>query len=175
MLALYFFGVIIGHGISIGNRTQAAYDAAKALALGQSDFCFLLIYGGTGNGKSHLANAVTIALNLQGRDCRLYDVADLLSHLRECVGDNTIEAEVKLLKEMYALVLDDFKPEYATAWGADRIEEIINFRYRASLITMLTTNIDVTQIPDRIVSRFNDPEMSKAVFNQGVDYRMRRK
>jgi len=40
---------------------------------------FLLCYGGTGNGKTHLCNALAIELNNQKIGVRLYAVADMIS------------------------------------------------------------------------------------------------
>jgi hypothetical protein len=35
----------------------------------------------------------------------------------------------------------------------------------------LTTNRDVTELPERVLSRFNDKLLSVAVLNEGIDQR----
>lgn len=44
-------------------------------------------------------------------------------------------------------------------------------RYREHLFTIMTTNRDLTELPERIVSRFRDPDVGMVVLNEGADYR----
>lgn len=150
---------------------KEAFNSFYELAYGETNLSFLLVYGGTGNGKTHLCQAVTIVLNKRGIDARLYTVADLMAKLKESISNNTTEAEVKMLKELPGLILDDLGVEYGSVWELSKIEEIVDARYRAELITVLTTNRDLDQLSERIVSRFSDPAMSKRVLNKADDYR----
>jgi len=155
------------------NGAKDAYFATKSFADGSGDFIFLLIYGGTGNGKTHLCNGAAITLMERGVITKLYDVSELMSLLRGAIDHGAIEEEVKTLKEVPCLILDDFKPEYETQWALNRLEEVINYRYGAYLLTMVTTNQDLPDLPDRIVSRFSDIDRSKKVLNSAPDYRRR--
>jgi DNA replication protein DnaC len=152
---------------------KETYGAFYDLAHGQTKLPFLLVYGGVGNGKSHLCEATTIVLNRRGIDARLYTVADLMARLKDSISTNTAEQEVKHLKEVPALVLDDLGVEYGSSWEMAKIEEIIDARYRNQLITVLTTNRDLDQLPERVVSRFSDPDVSRCVLNGAKDYRRR--
>ena len=156
--------------------TEEAFESMRALAYGTAPFIFLALTGGSGNGKTHLANAFVRVVNFRGLDCRLYTIADLLSHLNEGINDEAYgyEARVAEVKNFSLLVLDDFKPEYASRRGADRIEEIIDYRYRNLLPTVLISNRDIGELPERIVSRFSDSEIGRIVANRGADYRMRK-
>ena len=150
---------------------EEAYKAARQFATASGDIFFLLIYGGVGNGKTHLANSVALALNEKSIDTCLYVVADLLAELRQRIKDNTIEERVKWLKELPALILDDFKPEYQSEWASSRVEEIISYRYRTLLLTMMTTNRNLNELPERISSRFLDKDLGRVILNTGPDYR----
>jgi len=53
----------------------------------------------------------------------------------------------------------------------EQLEKIIRVRYRERLFTILTTNRDISELPERIVSRFEDAEVARKVLNSGIDYR----
>ena len=156
------------------NGTGEAYEAARDFASASCNIILFLLYGGVGNGKSFLCNATALVLLEKSIDTHLYSVADLLAELRQRIKDNTIEEKVQWLKEIPALILDDYKPEYQSEWAASRLEEIIDFRYRNLLLTMMTTNRNLTELPERITSRFSDNEIAKRVLNSGKDYRRRK-
>jgi len=152
---------------------EDAYKAFKDLAYGKTDLPFLLCYGGVGNGKSMLCQALAIVLNWRGVSVRFWAMADLMSKLKQGIANHTVDYEVMLLKEIEALILDDLGVEYGTDWEAARLEEIIDARYRSRLITVLTTNRDTGWLPERIFSRFSDPDVSQLVLNSAPDYRRR--
>ena len=58
-----------------------------------------------------------------------------------------------------------------SAWEYGQLEEIINHRSHENLFTILTTNRDLTELPERVVSRFQDPDIGRVVLNSGKDYR----
>lgn len=158
--------------------TEEAFDSFKELAKGEAPYVMLLSYGITGNGKTHLCNALAGQLIERGIDTRLYTVGEMVSELKESIPSHTTEELIKKLQEIPALILDDFKVEYQSKWEMGNIENIIAGRYRAvqagdHLITVLTTNRELDDLPERVVSRFFDPDVSKVVLNSGKDYRRR--
>lgn len=157
----------------LADGTKEAYSSFKKLATGDADYVMLLCYGGVGNGKTHLCNALAVGLNRRGIDTRLFSVSDMISQLKESISSHTTEAVIHQLKTVSAFLLDDFKAEYGSMWEMQQIEAIIDARYREALITVLTTNRDLDELPERIVSRFNEPGLSKVVLNKGKDYRRR--
>ena len=63
-------------------------------------------------------------------------------------------------------------------WELSTLEDIISERYHhryypSPVITIMATNKDITQIPDRIVSRFFDPEVGIVICNKAPDFRKR--
>ena len=94
--------------------TKEAFEKAKALAKGDANFISLLIFGDVGNGKSHLASATAMVLNQRGITCRFYVVADMFAYIRDGISVNEFDERKQAIKDSMALVLDDYKPEFAT-------------------------------------------------------------
>jgi DNA replication protein DnaC len=154
---------------------REAFEAARDFAEGEANYVNLLIYGGVGCGKTHLCNAVARRMHERGVETRLYTVADLLSLLRVAIGRGDAEEDINRLKECKCLILDDFKPEDDSLWALARLEEIIDFRYRCSRLMMVTTNRNLSELPERIASRFSDVDCGRVVLNEAPDYRRRLK
>ncbi len=156
--------------------TQPVYDAFYELATGQANYFNLLVYGGRGNGKSHLSQALTRVLNQRWIDTWMYVVPSLLGLLKEHIQDNLVEQWMSSLKGMPGLVLDDLATEYGTDWEMAKLDELIVCRDRESKITVITSNQELAFLDQkypRIISRFSDPDKSKLIFNEGSDYRLR--
>lgn len=58
-----------------------------------------------------------------------------------------------------------------SAWEYGQLEDIIATRYRERLFTIMTTNQDLGELPERITSRFFDPDIGRVILNEGADYR----
>lgn len=155
--------------------TREAYDAFKALADGTTDKPFLLCSGGVGSGKTHLCEALVIRMREHNFITRYMTAAELLQRLRESLADYSNVSLGELLTsygEARVLILDDF--EYGNDWEQSMIEHLIDVRYRYRRITVLTTH-DISELPLRIASRFNDPDIAVRVLNSGQDFRRRRR
>lgn len=151
---------------------KQALSYARSLAEGTAaTFIWLLIYGGTGNGKSHLCNAMARAAIRRGVDTRLVAVADLFSGLRSAVEVPTCESMMQRYKQTGFLVLDDYGVQYGTDWEAARFDELMTFRYANLLPTAMTTNLDLTDLPERIRSRFEDRTLARIAHDSARDYR----
>jgi DNA replication protein DnaC len=155
--------------------TEKALAAFKALVEGKTDKQMLLCYGGVGNGKTHLCEAAAIALYKRGLFCRVLTMARIMRALKECMGPEPPHSYEELLSNYCCakwLILDDVgMGGSGSEWEYGQLEEIIVFRYRERLFTIMTTNRDLTELPERIVSRFRDPDIGTVVLNEGADYR----
>lgn len=158
-----------------GNRE--ARDAARAWTDARATFIWLLIYGGTGNGKSHLCNAALRALLGRGVSARLTTAATILQSLRTGIQDHTADERMQSYQQAPVLIIDDIGAgmkhpnEKGSEWEWARLEEILVYRYENVLPTMATTNLQPSELPERIASRFKDSGMSRIVHNAGGDYR----
>jgi len=150
--------------------TEKALAAFKALALGESEWHMLLCYGGVGNGKTHFCEATALALYKRGLFCRVLTMDRMMGTLKECIGSDRYISFEELLSNYSSgpLILDDVE---GTEWEFEQLEKIIRMRYRENLFTILTTNLDLKELPERIVSRFRDPEKGRLILNQGKDFR----
>lgn len=154
--------------------TEKALKAAKALAYGEAKFIWLLIYGPTGNGKTHLCNAIIREVRDRGLDVRMIMAADLFSLLREAIKNNRTDELLRKFKDIFFLAIDDYGVEYGSDWEMAKFDELMTSRYATGKPTVLITNKELTELPERIQSRFKDKVMARAIHNSAADYRSRR-
>ena len=135
----------------------------------------LLCYGGVGTGKTHLLESVAIELHKQGKFARVLTMAAIMANLKRGMGSDevvSLEDRIDNLSKVPFLLLDDVgMGGSGSVWEWGQLETIIAYRYRENLFTILTTNLDLPEIPERIVSRFKDREKARIVLNEGSDYR----
>lgn len=152
-----------------------AIKAFRALASGRTDWKMLMVYGGVGNGKTHLLEGLVIELYKAGAFCRLITYDRMMSYLRSCMDkDSNRSVDEVMLRwcREERLVIDDVGTGGSDSkWSMKMLEEIIMARYRGNLFTVLSTNVDLVELPERVVSRFNDPEKARLVQNEAPDYR----
>lgn len=152
--------------------TQEAADEAYALGTGTATYSLLLVYGGVGNGKTHLAYAAGLEAGERGLATRFVQLGALMSELRMAMqSGGSADSKVAELKRCDFLVLDDLGAEQGTDWQQSLIEELVNYRYAEEKPTLITTNKDPKSFSPALRSRFVDASISKMVFNQAGDYR----
>jgi DNA replication protein DnaC len=134
---------------------------------------WLLLQGGYGCGKSHLAAAIANFAVGMGVPTLFITVPDLLDTLRFSYQDpeSTFEERFDEIRRAALLILDDFGTQNATPWAQEKLFQIINYRYVNRLSTVVTTNLAMDEIEERIRSRLMDPELVTAVYIVATDYR----
>lgn len=151
--------------------TEETVALFKALVWSDPTWRMLLCYGGVGNGKTHLCEATAIELYKQDKFCRVLAFDKMMLSLKRCMEPQApITFEELLSNYSYGvrLIVDDVG---GTPWEMEQLEKIIRVRYRERLFTILTTNLDLEELPERVVSRFKDREVGRIAFNEGLDYR----
>ena len=100
-------------------------------------------------------------------------VPDLLDLLRFAFDaeDVTFEQRFEQIRSAALLVLDDFGTQSATAWAQEKLFQIVNYRYINKLPLVVTTNVPLDDIEERIRSRLQDPELVSKVNISAPDYR----
>ncbi len=151
--------------------TQESFKFAKALANGTSDFLWLLIYGRPGCGKSHLLKAIYKVSKDRGVKVVFYNCPDLFSVLKDSISDNSVELVMRGLKEINLLILDEYGTEYGAVWERAKFDELMAYRFESLLPTVVATNLDISQIPERVRSRFGDKILSRCINNDAPDFR----
>jgi DNA replication protein DnaC len=134
---------------------------------------WLLLQGGYGCGKTHLAAAIANYAVGMGVPTLFLTVPDLLDMLRFSYDseDTTFEQRFNEIRNASLLVLDDFGTQNATAWAQEKLFQIINYRYINKLPLVVTTNLSLDEIDARIRSRVTDPQLVSIVRINAPDYR----
>jgi DNA replication protein DnaC len=153
------------------NSLEMAFNQAQHYA--QSLNGWLLLQGGYGCGKTHLAAAVANFAVSMGVPTLFLTVPDLLDTLRFAYKDEDITFENRFdeIRNAKLLVLDDFGTQNATGWAQEKLFQIINYRYINKLSTVVTTNLLLDEIEARIRSRLADPELVTQVRIIASDFR----
>lgn len=151
--------------------TEKALKAARELASGDAKFIWLLIFGRTGNGKTHLCNAIIKGVRDRGIEVRMVLAGDLFSLLREAIRDNKTDEVLRRFKDILFLAIDDYGVEYGSDWEQAKFDELMTSRFATAKPTVLITNKDISELPERIQSRFKDKIMARAIQNSAPDYR----
>jgi DNA replication protein DnaC len=115
----------------------------------------LLIMGGVGVGKTHLAIAIVRALiETKGVPCLFYESGSLLKAIQESYSAISETSEMRVLAPVYeteVLVLDELGAIVPTDWVRDTLYQIINTRYNNSKLTIFTTNyLDEVRVEDDV-------------------------
>lgn len=121
-------------GVSRGQVEQLA--TAQFMASAHN----LILVGGTGTGKTHLATALGVAAIHQGKRVRFYNAVDLVNRLEQEKRSGKAGALAKQLTQVDAVILDElgYLP-FPEAGGALLFHLISQLYERTSLI--VTTNL----------------------------------
>jgi DNA replication protein DnaC len=150
---------------------ERAFNQAKHFAGNLNGW--LLLLGGYGCGKTHLAAAIANYAVEMGVPTLFLTVPDLLDTLRFAYNsdDTTFEQRFDQIRTAELLVLDDFGTQNATPWAQEKLFQIINYRYINHLPLVVTTNLSLDEIEARIRSRLQDPELVTNVRMTAPDFR----
>ena len=134
---------------------------------------WILLEGGYGCGKTHLAAAIANEAVNGGTPTLFITVPDLLDSLRFAYDDpeTTFEQRFEEIRNATLLILDDFGTQNATAWAQEKLFQIINYRYINKLATVITTNLMLDEIEGRIRSRLQDEDYVRHLKMSAPDYR----
>jgi DNA replication protein DnaC len=149
-----------------------AYDTARQYA--ERPEGWLILFGGYGCGKTHLAAAIANRAIERGQAVLFVVVPDLLDHLRATFGPNSPVSYDERFDEVRSaplLILDDLGTQSSTAWAEEKLFQILNYRYTARLPTVVTSNQRLEEIDLRIRSRMVDPDVAGIVTILAPDFR----
>ena len=161
----------IGIGEKQANSLEMAYNQANHYARSLNGW--LLLQGGYGCGKTHLAAAIANFAVEMGVPTLFLTVPDLLDMLRFSYDseDTTFEGRFNEIRNASLLVLDDFGTQNATGWAQEKLFQVINYRYINKLPLVITTNLSLDDIEARFRSRLSDRELVTDVRINAPDYR----
>jgi DNA replication protein DnaC len=140
---------------------------------------WLVMWGERGAGKSHLCAAVDNHLQQSGTPSLFITMPDLLASLKQAMElqtnteQETYSGRMKTFKTAPVLILDDLGAETSGAWSDGVLFEILDYRYRNRLPTMIATNINPDNFEPRVASRLQDTSLSIVIENAAPDFRRR--
>jgi DNA replication protein DnaC len=154
------------------HNLRSAYEAARAFAANPQGWLVLL--GGYGCGKTHLAAAIANEQLALGRPVLFVVVPDLLDYLRATFSPHSpisYDRRFENVRNVAVLVLDDLGTQSSTEWAREKLFQIFNHRYNLRLPTVVTSNCKLEHIDVRIRSRLMDPDLVRIYHITAPDYR----
>lgn len=153
-------------------QLRKAYEACLAFA--QNPDGWLVLKGGYGCGKTHLAAAIANERLTHGGAVLFVVAPDLLDYLRAAYAPTsatTYDERFETIRTTPLLIMDDFGAQSSTAWAQEKMFQILNYRYNARLATAVTTNRELEEIDPRLRSRLTDLSLSRIVHITAPDFR----
>ena len=133
-----------------------------------------VLQGPYGCGKTHLAYAVAAHRAREHRPVYVANVPDMLDALRRGFDAGDYEKRLTTIREVEVLVLDDLGVENSTAFVAETLYRIVDYRYRNRLPLIVTTNAIIQRdgsLAGRVASRLLDTAISVVHTMPAGDYR----
>jgi len=104
----------------------------------------LLLVGGIGTGKTHLAVGILKELiAVRSSTCLFCDYRELLKQIQNCYNDSVKATELQVLRPVFdaeVLLLDELGAVKPSEWVWDTVSLILNTRYNDNRTTIITTN-----------------------------------
>lgn len=163
-----------GNGLSPdrAQNLQRAYQTCVSFA--EEPHGWLLLTGGYGCGKTHLAAAIANHRLEAGEPALFMTVPDLLDHLRAAFSPASELPYDELFDQLRSaplLILDDLGAQSSTPWAQEKLFQLLNHRYNCRLPTVITTNQRLEDIEARIRSRLQDIDLVSRVVILAPDFR----
>ena len=116
-------------GLPTDKRDNLRWAYEEASDFAKNPQGWLVLKGGYGCGKTHLAAAIANACVERGQPVLFITVPDLLDHLRAAFGPISptgYDARFDQVRTAPVLILDDLGTESATPWAQEKLFQIFN-------------------------------------------------
>lgn len=133
----------------------------------------MIISGGVGSGKTHLAAAIANCLIDRGIPVLFSTFSEHLEHIREEFDHTGQKKYLSMMKNTPMLVLDDLGKERKTDWSQNILFDVVNYRYEHLLPIVITSNYEFDELGNHVGSAIFSRlyEMSGGVKTSGKDHR----
>lgn len=134
----------------------------------------LIMVGGVGTGKTHLANSAIIELTDNGHWCARVNMIDMIRKLKSTWSKDSEETEEEILDNlinMELLVIDEVGIQFNSDTEKMFIFDVINGRYDECLPTVIISNLDIGGVKEimgeRCIDRLREDGGKVVAFNWG--------
>lgn len=116
---------------------------------------WLIMYGGTGLGKTHLSLAIANVVIERGYDVYYGSIQSIMEKLeKEHFGrKNSEESEKESIVNADLLIIDDLGVEFVTQFTTAALHDLINSRMLKGLPTIISTNLEMDEIYEKYTQR----------------------
>jgi len=139
---------------------ERAFETAREFA--ENPQGWLVITGGYGCGKTHLAVAIAHYWDDLGYPVMYVNTPDLLGRLRAAFSPHSnvsMDYRFEEYRRTRFLVLDDLGTQAATPWVREKLYQLFNYRYIHQLPTVITTPELKDEMDPRLLSRMQDARL----------------
>lgn len=113
---------------------------------------WFFIGGQVGSGKTHICTAISIEILKSGRKLKMISWRDLMSDIKDGFSGKSTRFDFDKLKRVDVLFIDDFLHGKATEFELEKAFEIIDFRYRNELKTIISSELLLGEISNLMQS-----------------------
>lgn len=116
---------------------------------------WLIMYGGTGLGKTHLSLAIANVVIERGYGVYYGSIQSIMEKLeREHFGKKTTdESEKDAITSADLLIIDDLGVEFVTQFTTAALHDVLNTRLLKGLPTIISTNLEMDEIYEKYTQR----------------------
>jgi DNA replication protein DnaC len=160
--------------LDASQRENLEGSLAVARDYAENPVGWLMLTGGYGCGKTHLAAAIANYRVDNGYSAIFVVVPDLLDHLRATFAPNStvgFDRRFDEIRRVALLILDDLGTHSATPWAQEKLFQLFDYRYNARLPTVVTMDKDFKPDP-RLRTRLYDRSFSHGREITAPSYRL---
>lgn len=137
---------------------------------------FLGLTGNKGTGKTTLACAtLRAASERHSVNGQFWPVIDLLDRYRRTFDSDrateSLDDVDQQMRRVPLLVLDDYGAHKGSEFAEERLFALIDYRYREHKPTVITSNVGLMEMSERVRSRLTDTSVCQMVNFMGQDMR----
>jgi DNA replication protein DnaC len=151
---------------TVTKQQQLVKDGAEEYIAKWPDIGGMVMIGGVGTGKTHIAAAICTAVCELGCSVKMTTVNRIIRNVRAAWNRNTDETEAKIIEQhsnVGLLVIDEIGSQYGSDSEKIIINEIINDRYENMLPTIVIGNLSRTEITELLGVRVYDRIMHNGI------------
>lgn len=160
--------------LDASQRTNLKRSLRVAKAYAEEPEGWLVLSGGYGCGKTHLAAAIANYRVHNGYPALFVVVPDLLDHLRATFGPTStvgFDRRFDEIRRAPLLILDDLGTHSATDWAQEKLFQLFDYRYNARLPTVITMNRSI-ELDPRLKTRIMDISRGQVLEITAPSYRV---